>query len=59
MSWMYCVTLSRISFVSWPPSEPGASVEPKIGPNRKPMPPMNDHATTRIEVKLVNSERRG
>ena len=34
MSWMYCVMLSRIVFVSWAPSDPGASVEPKIGPSR-------------------------
>ena len=57
MSWMYCVTLDedRVGELARRASRARAST-PKIGPSRKPMPPMNDQPTTRIDVKLVNSE---
>ena len=42
MSWRYSVSDDRRASVIWGPSVPGASVAPRIGPKRNPMPPMND-----------------
>ena len=42
----------KIESEMFAPSDPGARVEPFIGPNRKPMPPMNAYATDRIELKF-------
>ena len=34
--------------------DPGAIVPPKIGPIRKPIPPITDHPTAEMEFRSVN-----